>query len=344
MATTITSECINCGACETECPNTAIYQAGAEWELDGQMHPSLSNDIFYIVREKCTECVGFLDHEACAAVCPVDCCVPDPDVPETEAVLVERARKLHPEMTFGDDLPSRFRKEGTAAGAPVAAPAPAAAPPPVGAPLGTAAPRATSAPAAAPVAAPAPAAAPPPAGAPPAAPAPRATSAPAAAPVAAPAPGAMSVPAAAAAPQPAAAEPSPAVAATAPVQAPVATEAAAAVPALDDWEIPVLCRDCQAEYTVALRHLRPGVVFYCPHCRVSFVPTRSTYLEITSALEKFQTRSEKAFAAFQDKRRRELEDFEAHRRAEIAGFENRLRAFTHGGQTATGTARKHRFA
>jgi ferredoxin len=328
MATIITSECINCGACETECPNTAIYQAGAQWELDGQMHPSLSNDIFYIVREKCSECVGFFDHEACAAVCPVDCCVPDPDVPETEAALVERARKLHPEMTFGDDLPSRFRKEGTAASAPVAAPAPAAASPPAAA-LATA---------------PAPEAAPPPVGVPLGTAAPRATSAPAAAPVAAPAPGATSMPAAAAAPQPAAAEPSPAVAAKAPVQAPVATEAATAVPALDDWEIPVMCRDCQAEYTVALRHLRPGVVFYCPHCRVSFVPTRSTYLEIASALEKFQTRSEKAFAAFQDKRRRELEDFEARRRAEIAGFENRLRAFTHGGQTATGIARKHWFA
>ena len=29
MATVITTDCINCGACEPECPNTAIY-AGAE--------------------------------------------------------------------------------------------------------------------------------------------------------------------------------------------------------------------------------------------------------------------------------------------------------------------------
>ena len=58
MATMITSECINCGACEPECPNTAIYQGGVEWQaLDGAMHPALSNDIFYIVPEKCTECV-----------------------------------------------------------------------------------------------------------------------------------------------------------------------------------------------------------------------------------------------------------------------------------------------
>src|SRR5215469_11117312 len=112
MATTITSECINCGACEPECPNTAIYAGGVPWELNGATH------------------------EACAAVCPVDCCIPDPNNLETEAVLLARARELHPETTFPDDAPSRFRKEGGAA-APAAAatdgaakPAPAAAPAP----------------------------------------------------------------------------------------------------------------------------------------------------------------------------------------------------------------------
>ncbi len=134
MATMITSECINCGACEPECPNTAIYQGGVEWQApDGAMRPPLSNDIFYIVPEKCTECVGFHDQEACAAVCPVDCCVPNPDIPETHEVLLVRARTLHPGDTIPDDAPSRFKKEGGAAPAGKAnghdaAPAPAAAP------------------------------------------------------------------------------------------------------------------------------------------------------------------------------------------------------------------------
>src|SRR6185369_16492205 len=130
MATVITDECINCGACEPECPNTAIYQGGVEWELNGVTHPPISNDIFYIVPEKCTECVGFFDHEACAAVCPVDCCVPDPKIPETEEQLLARAKVLHPEATFGPDFPSRFKKDGAAAApaaASAAAPAPAAA-------------------------------------------------------------------------------------------------------------------------------------------------------------------------------------------------------------------------
>ena len=83
MATIITEECINCGACEPECPNTAIYQGGVEYDWQGAKHAAISDEIFFIVPEKCTECVGFFDYEACAAVCPVDCCVPDPDKPET---------------------------------------------------------------------------------------------------------------------------------------------------------------------------------------------------------------------------------------------------------------------
>jgi ferredoxin len=60
MALTITSECINCGACEPECPNQSITQG---------------DDIYIIDAVKCTECVGVNDEPACAAVCPVDCCV-----------------------------------------------------------------------------------------------------------------------------------------------------------------------------------------------------------------------------------------------------------------------------
>ena len=33
MAIRITDECINCGACEPECPNNAIYEGGAEWRF-----------------------------------------------------------------------------------------------------------------------------------------------------------------------------------------------------------------------------------------------------------------------------------------------------------------------
>jgi hypothetical protein len=95
MATMITNDCINCGACEPECPNNAISQGETIFVIDPQL---------------CTECVGFHDYEACAAVCPVDCCVTDPNNIETEEALIDRARALHPETTFGDNFESRFRK------------------------------------------------------------------------------------------------------------------------------------------------------------------------------------------------------------------------------------------
>lgn len=95
MATMITEECINCGACEPECPNEAISEG---------------DDIYVIDPSRCTECVGHFDEEQCAAVCPVDCCVPDPNNEETEAALMERARELHPGKSFPAEFPSRFRK------------------------------------------------------------------------------------------------------------------------------------------------------------------------------------------------------------------------------------------
>lgn len=106
MATMITTDCINCGACEPECPNNAISQG---------------ETIFVIAPQLCTECVGFHDYEACAAVCPVDCCVTDPNNMESEEVLIARARALHPETPIGDNFESRFRKGQGKAAAPAGA-------------------------------------------------------------------------------------------------------------------------------------------------------------------------------------------------------------------------------
>ena len=110
----ITDECINCGACEPECPNNAIYEGGAEWKLsDGTglsgmvtnlrgeevdadlLTEPVDMDLYYIVTDKCTECVGFHDEPQCAAVCPVDCCVDDPDHEETEEQLVAKKEFMH---------------------------------------------------------------------------------------------------------------------------------------------------------------------------------------------------------------------------------------------------------
>lgn len=93
MSLKINEECINCGACEPSCPNTAIYPNGEPWELSGTKHDALSADYYYIVPEKCTECVGFYDDPQCKAVCPVDCIVPDQK--ETKEQLMAKKTKLH---------------------------------------------------------------------------------------------------------------------------------------------------------------------------------------------------------------------------------------------------------
>ncbi|MEO1219039.1 MAG: 4Fe-4S dicluster domain-containing protein [Bacteroidota bacterium] len=112
MAIKITEACINCGACEPECPNNAIYEGGTPWNwaegtalkhitLNGHTvpadtpQPPYSTDFYYIVTEKCTECVGFHEEPQCAAVCPVDCCVPDLAHPETTEELLHKKDKLH---------------------------------------------------------------------------------------------------------------------------------------------------------------------------------------------------------------------------------------------------------
>ncbi|MCB9246288.1 MAG: 4Fe-4S dicluster domain-containing protein [Flavobacteriales bacterium] len=114
MAIIITDECINCGACEPECPNNAIYEAGASWKIsegttvsgtytleDGSVvgaddkQKAISDEVYYIVPDKCTECKGFHEEPQCAAVCPVDCCVPDPDREESEEQLLNRQKALH---------------------------------------------------------------------------------------------------------------------------------------------------------------------------------------------------------------------------------------------------------
>lgn len=101
LATFITDDCINCGACEPECPNDAIF----------------AGDLAYVIEPLlCTECVGFHAREACQAVCPVACCLPDPTRVESEAVLLARALKLHANdrelrrQAATGNFPSRFRR------------------------------------------------------------------------------------------------------------------------------------------------------------------------------------------------------------------------------------------
>ena len=114
MAIKITEDCINCGACEPACPNNAIYEADQIWkysegtslngivqgiagnniDTDAENNP-VSDEVYFIVTDKCTECKGFFDEPQCAAVCPVDCCVDDEDNIETEEKLLAKKEWMH---------------------------------------------------------------------------------------------------------------------------------------------------------------------------------------------------------------------------------------------------------
>jgi ferredoxin len=81
MALLITADCINCSACEPECPNEAI---------------AAGESVYLIDPERCTECVGAHDAPKCVEVCPVDgCIITDPDRTEDHDTLMGRYQSLH---------------------------------------------------------------------------------------------------------------------------------------------------------------------------------------------------------------------------------------------------------
>ena len=61
MALEINDDCIACGACEPECPVTAISEG---------------DPIYIIDPGVCVECQGYYDSPQCAEICPVDACIP----------------------------------------------------------------------------------------------------------------------------------------------------------------------------------------------------------------------------------------------------------------------------
>ena len=84
MAYKITDECISCGACEPDCENQAISE---------------EETIYVIDADKCTECVGISETKKCVDICPVDCCIPDPEHEETHEQLLKKWKGLHPGET-----------------------------------------------------------------------------------------------------------------------------------------------------------------------------------------------------------------------------------------------------
>ena len=79
MSLRITEECINCDACEPECPNGAITQGEETYVVDPEL---------------CTECVGHFTNSQCIEVCPADCIASDPDHVESKDQLQHKYLQL----------------------------------------------------------------------------------------------------------------------------------------------------------------------------------------------------------------------------------------------------------
>lgn len=73
----ITEECIACGVCEPECPRNCI---------------SVSDEIYVINYEECTECVEE-DEPSCVKVCPVDCILKLDEIDRDKAIEIAKKKK-----------------------------------------------------------------------------------------------------------------------------------------------------------------------------------------------------------------------------------------------------------
>jgi ferredoxin len=66
----------------TKLKGKVVLPDGLKWMPEDAQTP-ISDEALHCPG-KCTECKGFHDEPQCAAVCPVDCCIPDDEHVETE--------------------------------------------------------------------------------------------------------------------------------------------------------------------------------------------------------------------------------------------------------------------
>ncbi|MDP4855483.1 MAG: hypothetical protein NWR20_05315 [Schleiferiaceae bacterium] len=85
-------ECFNDDAQVTE--HFHEFAMGLQTDAATPQEP-VSFEYYFIVTDKCTECVGFHETPQCAEVCPVDCCVPDEDHVESREQLEAKKSFLH---------------------------------------------------------------------------------------------------------------------------------------------------------------------------------------------------------------------------------------------------------
>ena len=110
MPMQILQNCTNCGICEILCPYNAIYPGGVNWRKIHNRYfifcdEELIHDVFwspdhyYVVSDKCTECIGKYPEPICKTACTKDAIVIDTEHRESEEHLI--AKKEYLETMLG---------------------------------------------------------------------------------------------------------------------------------------------------------------------------------------------------------------------------------------------------
>lgn len=85
MAVIISDTCINCSICAALCPAEAI--------VDYNNNPKNQN-IFYVFKNKCCECIGYHKEPICAVKCPVKGCIKWDFIDENSKQLYKREKEV----------------------------------------------------------------------------------------------------------------------------------------------------------------------------------------------------------------------------------------------------------
>lgn len=108
MSLRITHDCINCGACEIECPQLAVFPKKKVRKNNEQLYlidlfgknEFVSSVHFYIDPLKCNNCEGFYPAPRCIEVCPLPCCLTESDFDESEIGCIKQYQILTAEISL----------------------------------------------------------------------------------------------------------------------------------------------------------------------------------------------------------------------------------------------------
>ena len=83
MSIIITDDCINCSACEAECPSNAVYPKLENDNEKDNLYINnkalvlgyVSYEHYFVNQNLCNNCKGVFDMPRCNSVCPVSCCL-----------------------------------------------------------------------------------------------------------------------------------------------------------------------------------------------------------------------------------------------------------------------------